>query len=105
LQALLACQHSFRGTEPKQVVERLACVVDAQNPTRQIDLDFAGYIAERERDFAARSVNGVPDYSFSLDEQLRRKIALVRPVRDLAHAMTSIWAPDVRHTTCASASL
>ncbi len=71
-------------------------MIEAQNPTRQIDLDFADYIIERERNFAARSINGVPDYSFSLDEQLRRKIALVRPVRDLAHAMTSIWTPDVR---------
>jgi Zn-dependent protease with chaperone function len=71
-------------------------VSDLQNPTHQVDLDFASYVIERERAFAERSANGVPDYAFSLDEQLRRKIAMVRPVRDLAHAMTAIWAPETR---------
>lgn len=69
---------------------------DTPNPTRQIELDFAGYVAERERVFAEHSAGGVPDYAFSLDEQLRRKISTVRPVRDLAQAMTAIWAPETR---------
>ncbi|MFV9505784.1 MAG: M48 family metallopeptidase [Oscillochloridaceae bacterium umkhey_bin13] len=63
------------------------------NPTAAIELDFSRYITEQDEHFAARSTNGIPNYAFALDAQLRQKIAKVRPVRDLAKAITALNAP------------
>ena len=66
---------------------------DRSNPSDAVDLNFSRYLAEQQENFAAKSTNGIPNYAFSLDAQLRQKIAKVRPVRDLAHALTAMAAP------------
>lgn len=68
-------------------------MIERFNPTDAIELNFNRYLAEQEENFAQRSTNSIPSYAFALDAQLRQKIAKVRPVRDLARAMTAMWAP------------
>ena len=63
------------------------------NPTERIELNFSRYLAAQEQLHATRTESGIPTYAFSLDAQLRQKIAKVRLVRDLAQALTSLSAP------------
>lgn len=63
------------------------------NPTEAVELNFARYLSDQEQVQAARSENGIPNYAFALDAQLRQKIARIRLVRDLAQAITSLSAP------------
>ena len=59
------------------------------NPTTDVNLDFQKYLDERHRELSVHLVNGIPDYAFSLDQQLRRKLAAIPPVRYLAQAIAS----------------
>jgi len=66
------------------------------NPTSHISLNFGAYLADVERTLAQRTVNGIPNYAFSLDNQLRQKIARVGIVRELARTMTALAVPEAR---------
>ncbi|PKM52198.1 MAG: peptidase M48 Ste24p [Firmicutes bacterium HGW-Firmicutes-7] len=44
------------------------------NPTDDVDISFKNYVNTRQKSFATHMINGVPDYSFSLDFKLRQKI-------------------------------
>ncbi len=70
--------------------------MERYNPTDSIELNFGRYVAEQDESFSARSTNGIPSYAFALDAQLRQKIAKVRPVRDLARALSAMFAPLVK---------
>lgn len=59
------------------------------NPTNEVNLNFQNYLDERNRQLNVHLVNGIPDYAFSLDQQLRRKLASIPPVRILAQAIAS----------------
>lgn len=59
------------------------------NPTNEINLNFQNYLDKRNRELSVHLVNGIPDYAFSLDQQLRRKLASIPPVRYLAQAISS----------------
>jgi len=70
--------------------------IERYNPTDSIELNFGRYVVEQEETFTVRSTNGIPSYAFTLDAQLRQKIAKVRPVRDLARALTALSAPVIK---------
>lgn len=59
------------------------------NPTAEINLNFDRYLDERSRELSKHLVNGMPDYAFTLDQQLRRKLASIPGVRMLAQAIAS----------------
>jgi Zn-dependent protease with chaperone function len=65
----------------------------AYNPTREINIDFSNYINARKRELSAHAVNGVPDYSFSMDYSLRQKINSVPGVFQLFKAITNYIVP------------
>ena len=44
------------------------------SPLDKIDVRFANYIANRKAEESGHMVNGVPDYAFDLDNELRQKI-------------------------------
>lgn len=66
------------------------------DPTAGISIDFGRFVQGREADFAAHVVGGVPDYAFSLDWSIRRKLDMVAPLRKLAEAMTAGTVPVQR---------
>lgn len=53
------------------------------NPTDMIDLDFAAFVATRRSEHAVHLADGVPDYSFALDRELRRHLSSMQPLRFL----------------------
>src|SRR5262245_49478277 len=55
------------------------------NPTETIDIDFPEYLERRSRLRAAHLIDGVADYSFSLDRRLRSRLSAIAPLRELAH--------------------
>ena len=60
-----------------------------QNPTAQVDLDFANFIAGREES-NRRHFNGrVTDYCFSLDQKIRERLAAIKPLQIAAKAALS----------------
>jgi Zn-dependent protease with chaperone function len=63
--------------------------VTTLNPTDQVDLDFTAYVSTREQELGRHLVNGMPDYGFSLDHELRRRMAAIGPMRALAQAYTA----------------
>jgi len=44
------------------------------NPLASIDVSFGHYVAEKKRSEEKHRINGVPDYAFALDYELRSKI-------------------------------
>lgn len=62
---------------------------DLSNPTSEINLDFGKYVADKNRAISAHLVNGIPDYAFSLDLEMRQKLTALKPVRYLAQAIAS----------------
>jgi|SRR5579859_1087239 len=67
-----------------------------RNPTDLVDLSFERYLQQRQSELQAHLVDGIPDYAFSLDAQLRQRLAAVGPVRALARAMTAGLIPVQR---------
>jgi len=63
------------------------------NPTDRVDIDFPGYASLRSRQRSRHLVNGTPDYSFSLDNQLRRKLSAIGPLRAVARCITRSHEP------------
>ncbi len=63
------------------------------NPTAIINLDFACYLASRERKLSSHLIGGIPDYSFSLDQKLRQQLASMGPVRAITQSLVSWIVP------------
>lgn len=63
------------------------------NPTTAIAVDFPAYVEQRRQGLAQHMVDGVPDYSFSLDNRLRRELASLAPVRHLARFLVRAREP------------
>lgn len=63
------------------------------NPTVAVDLDFGHYLESRNAELSSHLVGGIPDYAFSLDQQLRQQIASMGPVRAIAKALVSFVVP------------
>ncbi len=59
------------------------------NPTADIDLDFNHYLSRRNQELSKHLINGIPDYAFTLDQELRRKLGAIPGVRMLAGAIAS----------------
>lgn len=74
-------------------MNELALTNSSANPTAMVKLDFADYLAQRQSELAAHTRGGVPDYAFSLDEQLRQKLAAMPPIRAIAQGLVSMWVP------------
>ena len=68
----------------------------ADDPTGRISLDFDAYVAERERKQAAHMADGVPDYAFSLDWTIRRRLDKIVPLRKLAEILAAGVVPFQR---------
>ncbi|WP_297421900.1 M48 family metallopeptidase [Clostridium sp.] len=66
------------------------------NPTEEIDISFKNYVNARKREFSAHIINGVPDYSFSMDYDLRQKINSVPGIFKLFKAITNYIVPYQR---------
>ena len=64
------------------------------NPTEGIDLDFGRYLETRKRELAEHTAEGgIADYSFSLDHNLRRRMAALSPARMAAQALVALAVP------------
>lgn len=63
------------------------------NPTAIIDLDFKHYLQSREAELSSHKVGGIPDYAFSLDQELRQQIMAMGPVRAIALSLVSLAVP------------
>jgi Zn-dependent protease with chaperone function len=64
-------------------------VTTSLNPTTQIDLDFANFVAGREESNRRHFHGAVTDYCFSMDLQLRQKLAAIKPLQLAAKAALS----------------
>ena len=60
------------------------------DPTTGISLSLAQFAGARERAAAAHMVNGVTDYCFSLDKEIRRRMATVKIVETLGYALVHV---------------
>ena len=63
-----------------------------QNPTDNIDVDFARYLAQKRRKASPHMVNGVPDYSFGMDNRLRQQLSAIGALRSAGRIMQA--TPD-----------
>jgi Zn-dependent protease with chaperone function len=61
----------------------------AKNPTDNIPLSFGDYLQVRQSQLIHHQVNGVPDYAFTLDKQMRQKLNTIKPLRAMARALTA----------------
>lgn len=59
------------------------------DPTRNVELDFDRWLSERERRLDAHLVDGIPDYAFHLDWQMRRQLEALRPLQLLVQLLAS----------------
>ncbi|ARE86047.1 M48 family metallopeptidase [Clostridium formicaceticum] len=66
------------------------------NPTQDINISFKSYAARRKHELSAHIVNGVPDYSFSMDYAIRQKINAIPGMFQLFKAITSHMVPFQR---------
>lgn len=67
-----------------------------ENPTNSVDVDFNHYIEMQEKKCSAHLIEGIPDYSFSLDLKLRRQLDAIRPLRAVAKAYTAWLIPQAK---------
>lgn len=63
------------------------------NPTANIDLNFGSFLQHRSLELSSHLIAGVPDYAFSLDQQLRQQISAMGPVRTIAQSLVSFAVP------------
>jgi Zn-dependent protease with chaperone function len=66
------------------------------DPTLRIDVDFERWRARRQRRQAAHLVDGIPDYAFSWDLQIRRQLEAIPALRSVAQALNSGVVPIQR---------
>ncbi|MCP4357451.1 MAG: M48 family metallopeptidase [Chloroflexi bacterium] len=57
------------------------------NPTNDIDVDFTRYLAQKRQKASPHMVNGVPDYSFGMDNRLRQQLSAVGSLRSAGRIM------------------
>lgn len=69
----------------------------AVDPTRAVAIDLAGYVAQREQALGARLIDGVPDYSFSLDRTLRARLSSIPPLRWALRSLPRAFEPIMQH--------
>lgn len=62
------------------------------SPLNLIDTSFANYVAKRQAQSASHMVGGVPDYSFALDEQLRKRVLQIPGFASLGKKLLSTYA-------------
>jgi Zn-dependent protease with chaperone function len=70
---------------------------NSSNPTQAIEINFVRYLQRRLGQLSAHLENEVPDYAFSLDYELRQKLAAIKPVRMMAAAFVSSVVPIQKH--------
>lgn len=70
--------------------------MNATNPTDGISLDFAAYLQAQQRRRDTHMIGGVPDYAFSLDWSIRRKLDAMGPIRALAQSLNQGTVPARR---------
>jgi Zn-dependent protease with chaperone function len=63
------------------------------NPTLEVPLDFDAYCDVKEARFSEHLTNGVPDYAFSMDQQLRQRLNAMGPLRSMCKSMLSMVVP------------
>lgn len=63
------------------------------NPTLEIPLDFDAYATRKEERFSKHLQDGVPDYAFSMDKQLRARLNAMGPLRSACKSMLSMVVP------------
>lgn len=66
------------------------------DPTLQVSCDFPAWVGRRQRRQSAHMVRGVPDYAFSLDLTIRRKLEALAPLRMLAQSINAGTVPIQR---------
>lgn len=57
------------------------------NPTLSVDMDFGGYLAKREKEAAVHLVEGVPDYCYAMDKELRQQLERIGAVRAIGRSL------------------
>ena len=67
-----------------------------QNPTQDINLNFADYVSERGSRIGKHMQGGIPDYAFASDYATRQKIAAIPGAFKLGKAITSQVVPRQR---------
>jgi Zn-dependent protease with chaperone function len=60
-----------------------------KNPTEDIDIDFSRYLALKQQKASPHMVDGVPDYSFGMDNRLRQQLASIGPIRSAGRILQS----------------
>lgn len=66
------------------------------DPTGQIDLNFGRYLIEREVELSSHMIGRIPDYAFSMDYTIRRKMDAIGPLRAVGQALTAATVPYFR---------
>ncbi|MFA9397354.1 MAG: M48 family metallopeptidase [Clostridiaceae bacterium] len=64
-----------------------------QNPTENINISFDCYVNNRQKKLSEHMINGIPDYSFSLDYSLRKKINSLPGIFQLFKSITNYMVP------------
>ena len=67
-----------------------------QNPTEDINLNFADYVRERSSRIGKHLQGGIPDYAFASDYATRQKITAIPGAFKLGKAITSQVVPRQR---------
>jgi Zn-dependent protease with chaperone function len=63
------------------------------NPTERIELDFPAYVARSVRVREQHLIDGTPDYSFALDNTLRRRLTAIPALRAVARLLVRAREP------------
>ena len=61
------------------------------SPLAHIDTSFAGYVSRRQAKDSLHMVNGVPDYAFALDYELRTKLAKIPYFDNISQKVTDTF--------------
>lgn len=64
--------------------------------TESVNIDFGDYVRRRQSSLEKVSHNGVPNYAFSLDAQIRSKLSSIGPLRTVGQALSSATIPIKR---------
>ncbi|KFB68139.1 M48 family metallopeptidase [Candidatus Accumulibacter vicinus] len=67
------------------------------DPTLALPIDFEAYVEQRERQQQRHLVEGIPDYSFSLDRRLRARLTAIAPIRWATRALVHHLEPIYQH--------
>lgn len=69
------------------------------NPTQSLDISFNNYVNTRKRVYSAHLVDGIPDYSYATDYEIRKKINSIPGVYAFFKAMTKYVVPYLKQST------